>query len=94
MVHQFDHRFATYENATQASLNKGTLPQVSARRDHGTFTCVNLPDATGYAERVVDERLRGRTGGGGWISSAVDASLPQRRLKRTVIASLFPRFPV
>lgn len=29
MVGHFDHRFATYRGATQAQLNKGTLPRVS-----------------------------------------------------------------
>lgn len=30
MIHYFDHRFSTYENATQAQLNKGTLPRFTA----------------------------------------------------------------
>jgi hypothetical protein len=29
MVHQFDHRYATFEGATQANLNSGILPQAS-----------------------------------------------------------------
>jgi hypothetical protein len=29
MIYQFDHRFATFEGATQASLNAGILPQCS-----------------------------------------------------------------
>jgi hypothetical protein len=29
MMHQFDHRYGTYEGATQAQLNVGTLPQPS-----------------------------------------------------------------
>ncbi|PPJ62476.1 restriction endonuclease [Cuspidothrix issatschenkoi] len=28
MFHQFDHRYSTYENATQANLNAGILPQI------------------------------------------------------------------
>jgi len=27
MIHQFDHRYATYEGATQANINEGSLPQ-------------------------------------------------------------------
>jgi hypothetical protein len=27
MIHQYDHRFGTYEGATQANLNQGNLPQ-------------------------------------------------------------------
>jgi hypothetical protein len=29
MIFQFDHRYASYENATQANLNSGILPQLS-----------------------------------------------------------------
>lgn len=29
MISHYDHRFGTYRNATQAQINKGTLPQVS-----------------------------------------------------------------
>jgi hypothetical protein len=29
MFHQFDHRYSTYENATQANLNAGNLPQTT-----------------------------------------------------------------
>lgn len=27
MLSHFDHRFSTYRDATQANLNKGTLPR-------------------------------------------------------------------
>ncbi|MFC7914286.1 Eco57I restriction-modification methylase domain-containing protein [Streptomyces sp. NPDC057386] len=30
MLHHFDHRFSTYENATEKQLNKGTLPRFSS----------------------------------------------------------------
>jgi hypothetical protein len=32
MVHQYDHRFATYEGATQANLNVGILPQTTSEQ--------------------------------------------------------------
>ena len=37
MIHQFDHRYGTYEGATQANLNVGTLPQSTSeqKQDHG-----------------------------------------------------------
>lgn len=43
MLHQFDHRFSTYEGATQAQLNVGTLPRPSLeqKRDPGYAV---LPD--------------------------------------------------
>lgn len=33
MFNQFDHRYATYENATQANINEGNLPQITTE-DH------------------------------------------------------------
>jgi len=58
MVHQFDHRFGTYRDATQAQLNKGTLPRVS-ETDHAD------PDIESLASRwiartAVEARLRDR----------------------------------
>lgn len=35
MIHQYDHRFGTYENQTQAQANKGFLP-VFSEEDHAT----------------------------------------------------------
>ena len=32
MLHQFDHRFSTYEGATQRQLNVGMLPQPTAQQ--------------------------------------------------------------
>jgi hypothetical protein len=29
MIHQFDHRFGTYEDATESNINEGNLPQFS-----------------------------------------------------------------
>lgn len=54
-VHHFDSRFATYEGATQAQVNKGTLPQfdTSAHRDPR-----KLPMPRHWvAESLVEERL-------------------------------------
>ncbi|MBT2392314.1 N-6 DNA methylase [Streptomyces sp. ISL-1] len=42
MLHHYDHRFATYEGATQQQLNKGTLPQ-STPAVHGDAKYRNLP---------------------------------------------------
>ena len=43
MVHHFDHRFATYEGATQAQLNKGTLPR-STSEHHENPDYVSMPN--------------------------------------------------
>ncbi|AVH64049.1 Eco57I restriction-modification methylase domain-containing protein [Nostoc sp. 'Peltigera membranacea cyanobiont' N6] len=39
MFHQFDHRYSTYEGATQANLNAGILPQIPDEiKQNPTFT--------------------------------------------------------
>ena len=58
MVHQFDHRFATYDGATQANLNKGTLPQVTDDQ-HSDPHFSAMPDYW-VPEHQVQDQLRGR----------------------------------
>ena len=43
LVNQFDHRFATYEGATQANLNKGTLPRMDSR-SHADPSILTTPE--------------------------------------------------
>jgi hypothetical protein len=59
MVNHFDHRFSTYEGATQAQLNVGALPRLdpAAHADPHRFT---QPDYW-VAEPEVTARLVGRT---------------------------------
>lgn len=40
MLHQFDHRFSTYENATQAEINAGRLPQTTPEQKSSPNFCV------------------------------------------------------
>ncbi|MFA3839552.1 Eco57I restriction-modification methylase domain-containing protein [Streptomyces aureus] len=42
MLHHYDHRFSTYENATEKQLNKGTLPRFTMEQ-HQDPTAVPLP---------------------------------------------------
>ncbi|MGV9568609.1 Eco57I restriction-modification methylase domain-containing protein [Streptomyces nigra] len=42
MLHHYDHRFSTYENATDKQLNKGTLPRFTVEQ-HQDPTAVPLP---------------------------------------------------
>jgi hypothetical protein len=89
MVHLFDHRFSTYENATQANLNKGTLPRLN-NDAHASPVRLGVPEYW-VARQEVDDRLRDRSARGwlvGWrdIARSVD--------ERTVIASLIPRLAV
>ena len=89
MVHQFDHRFGTYEGQTQAQANKGFLPYLSDG-DHADGTRLPLP---GYwvPEAEVSARLADRWDRRwliGWrdITNAV--------VSRTIIASSIPRVAV
>lgn len=42
MLHQYDHRFGTYENATQSHINEGNLPQFTLQM-HSNPYHFNLP---------------------------------------------------
>ncbi|MEU6467076.1 DNA methyltransferase [Streptomyces sp. NPDC046976] len=42
MLHHYDHRFSTYENATEKQLNKGTLPRFTVEQ-HQDPIAVPLP---------------------------------------------------
>jgi hypothetical protein len=42
MLHHYDHRFSTYEGATEKQLNKGTLPRFTTEQHHEP-TAVPLP---------------------------------------------------
>lgn len=59
MVYQFDNRFATYEGATQAQLNKGTLPHVTSSH-HADPLYVSLPHYW-VDEAEVTQRLSRRS---------------------------------
>lgn len=86
MVYQYDHRFGTYERATQAHLNKGFLPQLTDD-DHRD------PSRTCHPYYWVDARE---------MNSRLDEVWPHQWLlgwrditnsvsARTLIASIVPR---
>jgi hypothetical protein len=87
MLHHFDSRFATYENATQAQVNKGTLPRFTASQ-HADLSCMPLPRYW-VDEAEVENRLDGHGWTEGWL-------LAWRRTgrstdERTMINSIMPR---
>ena len=89
MVHQFDHRYSTYEGATQANLNSGNIPQVDEMA-HQRAAFVTTPDYW-VAQSHVDAQLTERSDCQwlmGWrdICRSTDV--------RTVIASIVPRVAV
>ena len=85
MIHQFDHRFGTYEGQTQAQANQGKLPELNEQQ-HSDPNLLALPRY--WIER---QNVTGRLAGKwqhkwliGWrdITSSVTA--------RTLIASVIP----
>jgi len=85
MVNHFDHRFSTYEGATQAQLNVGALPRLdaAAHADPHRFT---QPDYW-VAESEVTARLTGRTDRK-WLLGWRD--ICRNSDQRTVIAAVVP----
>jgi hypothetical protein len=89
MIHHFDHRFATYEGATQANLNKGTLPQTSDQQ-HTDPRHPVFPNCW-VADSEVEERLN-ECWRRGWLLGWRD--ITNAHNERTVVASLIPRAAV
>jgi hypothetical protein len=89
MVNYFDHRFSTYEGATQAQLNVGALPRLdaAAHADPHRFT---QPDYW-IAEADVQARLAGKTDRS-WLFGWRD--ICRNTDQRTVIPAVVPRVAV
>ncbi|MGY3520222.1 Eco57I restriction-modification methylase domain-containing protein [Micromonospora sp. PTRAS2] len=96
MVHHYDHRFSTYEGATQAQLNVGTLPRLSdaAHNDPslGAQPRYWVPESLVNGKLAADPE-RGKPGWPhdwllGWrdIARSID--------ERTLIATVIPRVGV
>lgn len=86
MVHQFDHRFGSYEGQTREQANQGKLPELNDAQ-HADPVVPSLPQYW-VPEKEVESRLTGRWDRNwliGWrdITSAV--------VLRTVIAAVIPR---
>jgi hypothetical protein len=85
MVNHFDHRFATYEGATQANLNKGTLPPLDSAA-HANAAHFNQPDYW-VAAAEVQARLAA-AGNPTWLVGWRDITGTEK--VRTTVASLLP----
>ena len=88
MMHQFDHRYATYEGASEANLNAGILPQLSAEQKANPLATVMPRYWVPAAE--VDARLKEWTHG--WLLGFRD--ITSAIVERTAIFSLLPRVGV
>ncbi|MFV2124839.1 Eco57I restriction-modification methylase domain-containing protein [Micromonospora sp. LOL_013] len=89
MTHLYDHRFGTYEDATEAQLNKGTLPRF-ADADHYDPARLPLPRYW-VPKRAVDERLADRWSHG-WLLCWRD--IVRSTDERTLIPAVVPRVAV
>jgi hypothetical protein len=85
MLHYFDHRFATYRNASQAQINKGTLPGLTdAQHDDPSIEIL----ARYWVERsAVSERLAERWQQD-WLLGWRDITNVTNQ--RTMVASVLP----
>ena len=90
MVHHFDHRFSTYENATQAQLNKGTLPRSTPQQK--ADSCYTPMPRYWVTEGEVDARLTRRHWDRGWLLGWRD--ICRSSDVRTVITGAIPRAAV
>ncbi|AWS46136.1 DNA methyltransferase [Streptosporangium sp. 'caverna'] len=100
MVHHFDDRFGTYRDATEAQLNKGTLPRTTeVQKDDPAYV---VQPRYWVAEGEVEERLcpksavegerRFRKWEKGWLLGWRD--ICRSSDTRTLISSVLPRFGV
>jgi len=86
MIHHFDSRFATYEDATEAQLNKGTLPRLTLNQ-HADPRCMPMPRYWVDAAEV-DNRLARRAWEKGWLLGWRDVCRSSD--ERTMICSILP----
>ncbi|MFI6498916.1 Eco57I restriction-modification methylase domain-containing protein [Nonomuraea typhae] len=96
MLHHFDDRYATYQDATQAQLNKGTLPRTdAAQKDNPAYATI---PSYWVPENEVTTRLRPAEGSRdnrrvlrwdrGWLLGWRD--ICRSSDVRTMITSAFP----
>ena len=90
MIHHFDSRFATYEGATQAQLNKGTLPRLSLER-HQDPTYIPLPE-NWITQEEVEARIGRRSWTKAWLLGWRD--MARSADERTIICSTLQRAAV
>tara|TARA_R110001599_G_scaffold263053_2_gene463648 strand:- start:3764 stop:7651 length:3888 start_codon:yes stop_codon:yes gene_type:complete len=88
MIHQYDHRFGTYDGQTQAQANQGKLPEVSDQQ-HSDSDFTITPRH--WMEREIAEKFLSRQSKRDWLISYRD--ITSSVVYRTVIACFTPRMP-
>ncbi len=89
MFFNFDHRYATYENATKENINEGNLPQLTPEM-HSNPSLFIKPRYWISASEV-ENRLAGRTDRG-WLLAFRDVT--GNTAERTAIFSIIPKVGV
>ncbi|MEU0438688.1 DNA methyltransferase [Streptomyces sp. NPDC006186] len=103
MLHHFDHRFSTYENATEKHLNKGTLPRFSDDQ-HRDPSATPLPrywvpeldvpsgEADKHGKPVMLPGVRSRLAAKGWDREWLLGwrDITNKSNERTLIATVAP----
>ena len=90
MIYHFDSRFATYAMATQAQINKGTLPRLTSSQ-HADPECLPTPRYW-VSEAEVATRLAKRGWKRPWLLGWRDISWSTN--ERTMICGVLPRVAV
>ena len=88
LIHQFDHRFATFEGASQSNLNSGILPHSST--DQKSDPGYVITPRYWMNQKHVDEKLNGWQAS--WLVGFRDVT--SAVVERTAIFSLLPRVAV
>ncbi|MGW9593629.1 Eco57I restriction-modification methylase domain-containing protein [Streptomyces chartreusis] len=103
MLHHYDHRFSTYENATEKQLNKGTLPRFTLEQ-HQDRSAVPVPrywvpeqnfstgQVDGNGKSVMESGVRSRLTAKGWDREWVMGwrDITNKSNERTLIAAAAP----
>ncbi|MET8954744.1 DNA methyltransferase [Streptomyces sp. NPDC004533] len=105
MLHHYDHRFSTYEGATEKQLNKGTLPRLTVEQ-HQDASAVPMPrywvpgqdvptgevDKNGMEIKLpgVRSRLAAKGWERGWLLGWRD--ITNKSNERTMICSIAPPY--
>ncbi|GEC03700.1 hypothetical protein SSP24_13550 [Streptomyces spinoverrucosus] len=105
MLHHYDHRFSTYENATEKQLNKGTLPRFTVEQ-HEDASVVPMPRywvpeqdvSTGEVDKngtpIMEQGVRSRLAAKGWNREWLLGwrNIGRASDERTMIVSTAPRY--
>jgi hypothetical protein len=86
MIHQYDHRFGTYEGQTQAQANQGKLPELS---DNQHCQAELLPLPRYWVDRQASEKFISQYTKKEWLFAYRD--ITSSIVFRTAIAAIIPR---